>query len=446
MPIRDIALFLFMIGAIPLALMHPIYGVYLWTWLSVMNPHRLTWGFAFDIQFALFTALATLIGLVLTKETKRWPVAPPTIALALFLVWMTIGYPIAILPEESYDMWSKVMKIQIMTLVAAALVVEREHIKRLVWVLVLSLGFYGVKGGIFTLTTGGGHRVWGPAGSFIEGNNEIALAIIVVIPLMWYLFEVTTTRWIRFGLVAAMLLSALAAVGSYSRGALVAIAAMSVAIWWYSRRKGLLGLGLLMVGTLIVAFMPEGWERRMLTISNYEQDQSAMGRLNAWSMAWNLAKDHPLFGGGFGIYNLAVFTQYAPIPNDVHAAHSIYFQVLGEHGFVGFFLYMLVWWFTWRTAVWIRKNTTAKGESAWAYHLAAMSQVSLVGYFVGGAFLSLAYFDLPYYIMVALVAAKWILERESKSSRVVTHSGLASMAATPGRVGGPAPRAPGHGA
>ena len=425
-----------MIGAIPVALFHPIYGVYLWIWISVMNPHRLTWGFAFDQPFALYTALVTLVGLA---------IAAPTIALILFLIWISLGYPSAFYPEGSYDMWIKVMKIQLMTVVAVALLIEREQVQRLVWVLVISLGFYGVKGGLFTLKNAGTFKVLGPEGTFIEGNNEIALAIIIVIPLMWYLFEVTSTRWIKFGLVAAMVLSALAALGSYSRGALVAISAMSVAIWWYSKRKALLGSLLLVAGPLLVAFMPSLWEARMATISNYEVDSSAMGRINAWRMAWNLATDHPFFGGGFDIYNAAIFDQYAPVPTDIHAAHSIYFQVLGEHGFVGFFLWLLIWWFTWRTAAWIRRNSTLSGETRWAYHLAAMSQVSLIGFFVGGAFLSLAYFDLPYYIMVALVATKWILERENKSSPMIVPKGLTGAGATPARVGGTAPRAPGYG-
>jgi probable O-glycosylation ligase (exosortase A-associated) len=417
--VRDAVLLLFMVGALPVALIHPIVGVYLWTWLGVMNPHRLTWGFSVDFPFALLTALATMIGLVVTKDRRRMPIAPPTVALAAFLIWMSLGYPFALFPDPSAEMWNKVMKIQLMTLVAAALIVEREHVKRLAWVLVISLGFYGVKGGIFTIVNAGAFKVWGPAGTFIEGNNEIALALIMVIPLMWYLFEATTARWIRFSLIAAMALTALAALGSQSRGALVAITAMTIAIWWYSKRKVMLGIGLLMLAPALLAFMPDMWDQRMQTIADYENDGSAMGRINAWRMAWNLATDRPMFGGGFDIYNSAVFGQYAPIPTDIHAAHSIYFQVLGEHGFVGLFLFLLMWWLTWRTAVWIRKNTKPKGETAWAHHLAAMSQVSLIGYFVGGAFLSLAYFDLPYYILVLLVATQWILKRESKSSPVV---------------------------
>jgi probable O-glycosylation ligase (exosortase A-associated) len=168
----------------------------------------------------------------------------------------------------------------------------------------------------------------------------------------------------------------------------------------------------------------------MHTITHYQEDASAMGRINAWWMAWNLAKAHPLFGGGFEIYDAPTFARYAPEPGNIHAAHSIYFQVLGEHGFVGLFLFLAIWWFTWRTANWIRKHTTPQGENRWAYHLAAMSQVGLVGYFVGGAFLSLAYFDLPYYIMVMLVSTQWIIQREIESSSVVAR-GLPASSRTP---------------
>ena len=443
---RDIALLVFIAGSIPYALAHPVYGVYLWTWMSLMNPHRLTWGFSFDASYAFYVALATLIGLVLTRDARRLPLAPASIALTLFLLWMTLGYPFSFFPSDSYEMWSKVMKIQIMTLVAAALIFEREQIRRFVWVMVVSIGYYGVKGGLFAIRTGGSQKVYGPAGTFIEDNNEIALALVIVIPLMWYLFETTKTRWIRYTLIGMMSLSGLAAIASWSRGAFLALAAMSVAIWWKGKRKALLGLGLLLLWPAVLAFMPQLWEDRMNTISDYTSDNSAMGRINAWRMAWNLALDRPLFGGGFEIYNKPVFDLYAPVREDIHAAHSIYFQVLGEHGFVGLFLYLLIWWFTWRTAVWIGKRTTPDGEHRWAYHLAAMSQVSLVGYFVGGAFLSLAYFDLPYFIMVALIATKWLLERESKPSPAATRGPVSAIKAARAPLGSAAPsRAPERG-
>ncbi|MCW5623688.1 MAG: putative O-glycosylation ligase, exosortase A system-associated [Burkholderiales bacterium] len=158
---------------------------------------------------------------------------------------------------------------------------------------------------------------------------------------------------------------------------------------------------------MLLLFMPDEWWERMGTIKTYEQDESAMGRINAWWMTWNLAKDR-FFGGGFEIYDTHVFGLYAPIPEDVHAAHSIYFQVLGEHGFGGLFFYLCVWFSTWFTIRWVRKNAKAR-QQQWAVDLASMSEVSLIGYAVGGAFLSLSYFDLPYYLVVMMVVLRYKL-------------------------------------
>src|SRR6185295_1803697 len=134
---------------------------------------------------------------------------------------------------------------------------------------------------------------------------------------------------------------------SHSRGALLAIVAMLAFFWLKTRAKAMTGLMLLVLVPVAIGLMPEKWEERMRTIQTYEEDASAMGRLNAWRMAFNLAQDRPLVGGGFEIYTQEVFARYAPDPTDVHAAHSIYFQMLGEHGFVGLSLFLLLWLLLW---------------------------------------------------------------------------------------------------
>jgi probable O-glycosylation ligase (exosortase A-associated) len=168
----------------------------------------------------------------------------------------------------------------------------------------------------------------------------------------------------------------------------------------------------------------------MSTITEYQQDASAMGRFNAWSMAWNLALDR-VTGGGFYVFTQELFDRYSMFPDDgVRAAHSIYFQVLGEHGFVGLGLFLLAWVLAWRTADWLRANAAKNESTAWAAGLAAMVQVSYAGYFVGGAFLSLAYFDLPYLLAVVLVAARKHVELELLASRArvaMQRSGAAEM-------------------
>lgn len=406
---RDLLVTLIVLGSLPLILRTPVVGALMWIWISVMNPHTQGWGFATEFPFAQIIAVTTLASMVFTRAPRALPLTALTCALIAFIVWMNVTLPFSLFIDDALEHWNKVMKIMLMTLVCVMLVKSRRDIHAMIWVLAISLGYYGVKGGVFTLRNGGGERVWGPEGTFIGDNNALALALIMIIPLMHYLFQQEQRRWRRHCLSGAMLLCALAALGSYSRGGLLAIAAMGVFMWLKSSSKGVLGGVMLCAAPVLLLFMPEQWSSRMDSINDYQQDASAMGRINAWYMAWNLAKDH-FFGGGFEIYEPSVFAQYAPDPLDVHAAHSIYFQVLGEHGFVGLGLYLLLGIVAWRTANWITVQARDDPELRWAASLASMIQTSLVGFAVGGAFLSLLYFDVPYYLLGALVATRALVQ------------------------------------
>jgi len=408
---RDILLIGILLAALPLALRHTYAAVLLWTWVSIMNPHKMAFGFAYSFPFAAIAAGAALISMVFTKDRVKLPSHPAVTTLIIFVLWMCLTSAMGFDPDGSFEQLKKILKIQLMTLVAMAALQNRKHIELFIWVNALSIGFYGLKGGLFTIQTGGNGTVWGPAGGFIEGNNELAVALIIAIPLLNYLRAVATRPWIRLGLLGLMVFSAIAALGTQSRGALLAISAMGLVLWLRSDKKIVSGIAVALLATALVAFMPASWDQRMNTINNYEEDGSAMGRINAWRFTFNIANEK-LFGGGFEIYTPELFAQFAPNPTDLHVAHSIYFSVLGEHGYIGLFLFLLIWWFAFRTAGQIRKEAKDRIETQWLFHLAGMCQVSLVGYAVGGAFLSLAYFDLPYNILVVLVVAqRWLKDK-----------------------------------
>lgn len=424
------------LGALPFALRHTWAGVLLWTWISIMNPHRLAFGFAHDAPWAAVAAGVTILSLFITRDKISMPWDPPVKVLFAFVIWMCLTTAFAFYPSLSWDQLSKVLKIQLMAAVALAALRERKHIELFIWVNVLSIGFYGFKGGIFTIRTGGGGTVEGPPGGFIAGNNELALALVLAIPLMNYLRMVATRQSIRLGLLLVMALSAVAAIGTQSRGAFLAMMAMGLVLWVRSNRKLVTGVSVAILAVSIITFMPSSWEQRMGTIQTYEQDTSAMGRINAWKMTVNLANNR-FFGGGFEIYTPDIFARYAPDPNDLHAAHSIYFSVLGEHGYVGLMLFLLVWWLAFRTAGKIRKTALLQEETKWVYFLAGMCQVSLAGYAVGGAFLSLAYFDLPYNILIVLVvSSRWLQEKRWETE---TRS-IPDRAAPVGKLAGAAKR------
>jgi probable O-glycosylation ligase (exosortase A-associated) len=217
--------------------------------------------------------------------------------------------------------------------------------------------------------------------------------------------------WARQALTIVMVLCAASALGSQSRGALLAIVAMAVYFFRNSKNRLTMGLLLVVVGVLLANFMPDSWTNRMSTIETYQDDASAMGRISAWWTAWNSAFHYP-FGVGFNGARPELFALYSPYQDIARAAHSIYFQVLGNHGFVGLFIFLGLFVATWRSAGWLQRQKNLVPEANWCQELGAMCQVALVGYAVGGAFLSLAYFDLPYNIMVMVVLTRVWVEKK----------------------------------
>lgn len=414
---RDIAITLIFIGISVAAFRRPFYGALLWVLFGLMNPHRLAWGFAYSLPFAQAAVIVIILSAAYNKDSIRWPRSWPISLFLIFMAWMLLTTSTAMVSSSSWSKYVDVLKVTGMTLVVASLIRTREEIIGLVWVMVCSLGFFGFKGGIFTIMTGGSYRVWGPPSSLVSGNNELAVALVMIIPLIYFLvtnpaiareFRPASRlpiNLIKRGGVLAIILCAVSAIGSQSRGAFLAIAVMCIFLWWRSHSKA--GIAVLALTGIFLALplMPDSWFERMQTIQTYSEDLSALQRINAWETAANIAADRPL-GAGFTTAHPAVFAAYSPRQGLewIYVAHSIYFQVLGEHGYIGLILYLLFWTTVYTSASRIAKQAKRHTDLDWAAKLMNMCKVSLVGFAVGGAFLSLAYWDMPFYLMVVVVA------------------------------------------
>jgi len=230
---------------------------------------------------------------------------------------------------------------------------------------------------------------------------------------MRYLQLQTKNFWIRQGLTVSMFLTGVAAIGTQSRGALVGMAVMGGFLALKSRNKIFMLLSILVVVGSVATIMPQEWHDRMSTIKDYEQDSSAIGRLNAWKTAFNIAK-HRVTGGGYETFKPRIYYLYSDNKDKVTStdAHSIYFEVMAEHGFIGFSMFMLLGWFTWNTGSHIRRQARQSEETRWGADLASMLQVSLVGYATAGAFLGLAYFDLYYDLIAMMVICNVIINEK----------------------------------
>jgi putative inorganic carbon (hco3(-)) transporter len=408
---RDIAVSLMFLIAVSLVGRFPWSAPITFMWLSVMNPHKLAYGFATQFPFAMLAAVLTLLVVVFSKMRKSIPLNGLTVSYFLLILWMSLtAYSSINPPSEVFAQWIVIIKIHVMIFATISLVFEKKSIDALVWVLVLSLAYFGVKGGIWTVLSGGQYLVWGPPSSVVEGNNELGLGLVMMIPLMTYLYTEAKSFIVRFGLVFSMFFCMIAVLGTHSRGALLALVGMAAALGVWSRspvRNVLVLTVLIGIGFLL---MPESWTSRMSTISDYQDDASAMSRINTWTMIWELVKDRPVVGAGFRLDNIDLYLRYLPsgAPSS-YGPHSIYFQAAGEHGFVGLGLYLSLFFLAWIRLQAVRKAFGASTEMLWAAKLAKMVEVSLIGFLTGASFLGLMHWDVPFYLLgLAVILGRFV--------------------------------------
>lgn len=414
MDLRDLIVFAVVFGLLPFILQKPYVGVLTWSWLSYMNPHRLTWGAAYNFPFAQVVAVTLFVSLLFDREKKRLPKHWMIAVWLFFIFWISITTFNAYFPESAMTQYIKIMKIQLIIFLTMMIMHTPERIRMMVWTIFLSIGFFGIKGGFFTVMTGGAHRVWGPASSFIEDNNHLAIALLMVMPLGYYLIKHEAQNvWIKRALWLSLLLIAFSVVGSFSRGAFLSIICVALYLWTKTDKKLVSAMLILPLLPIMFMFMPDSWHERMSTIKTFDQDSSAMGRLNAWRYSINAANDN-ITGVGLESWSSETFAVWAPNPEQVAAAHSIYFSVLADHGWVGLILFLTLFLGGFVIARRTIRIASPHEQYRWAADLARMLQVSLVAYGTGGAFLSMSYFDLPWH----LIAISLLLQQHLKDEGV----------------------------
>ena len=413
---RDLVLlacFLFCLG---LTLRYPFAGILTWAWLSFMNPHQSIYSFGQSIPFNLIIGIVTVTMLLVKRELMKLPSNIVTVMACFLLVWTSITTMTAFDVDWSSIYWGIAVKTFIFFFLIMSTATTRTRIHALIWVIVASLGYYGVKGGIFCILHGGSYKVWGPPNTIIYDNNQLALALVLVLPLMNYLRLQSRNRLIRIGLCGAMALQLLAVIGSYSRGSILALAVMLGLLWWSSRNKIAFAiLGTAAIGVAL-SLMPDSFWERMHSVNDAVagNDVSFQGRVDAWYVAFAYAVDHFPSGAGFyGPQLPGIFNYYLP-DHEAHAAHSIYFQVLGEHGFPALLAYLVM-----LAAGLFNFNAVAREARAWPgwgwmVDIARMSSVGLLSFYLGAAALSMAYYDVMFTLLALSAVTRKLVDTHKK--------------------------------
>jgi probable O-glycosylation ligase (exosortase A-associated) len=417
--VRDIVLLAALLGVAPLIVRAPIVGLLAWIWITLLNPQREVYGFLSGFGLNLYIAVLTVLAWAASKERKAAPPNVVTFGLIIFAAWTTVTTITAFDRSVSLEIWELTLKSILLALAVATLANTKARLHAVVWMIVVSIGYHAVKGGGFVLLTGGRSHVYGADHSMISDNNALGLVLVLLLPLINYLRRTSQALVTRFGCVTLLGLTIVAVIGTYSRGALIALAA-AIATYAVRSRSGIVAV---MLSVLAVAalpqFLPQAWLDRMSTIQTYNDDASFSGRVVAWKMNTAIAAERPMVGGGFYAGNVDwVAKKFSGGALEAgKAAHSIYFEVLGDHGYVGLGVYILIIAGAGLNTLLALNFARGRPELAWAAELARTLQVSLAAFLVGGAALSMAYYDGALIIFALTAAVLHVVRRPAEATQ-----------------------------
>lgn len=418
---RDLVVLGAMLMFVPLAFTQTYLGYLLWGWAGLIALNSYMYGFMGSVPYVQLFALVTMVAVAL----KRDPLAlefETNRTTNLFALFVVHGFFCALLAypnlERNWELWGNVAKTVLFCAFMPMLATSRLRIHAMVVMIGISTSFHGALDGLKFIASGGAHHA--QTIPKFGDNNHLALVLLMVVPLLFYLFQYSANKLVRLGFVASLFLTVLAVVATNSRGGLLGL--IAVALWTVLRsRRKVVGVLFIAVASLLVTQLaPESWSERMGTIQEAEEDASFMGRVTAWKVSSAIALANPVFGGGFrAVQSHPVWDQFkysqgflgfleTPIlARSGVAAHSIWFEVIGDLGFVGFLIFVALIFNTFllRREIW--KIAKARGDSLrWAGDLSDALGAAMFVYLVSGSLLSAAYFELPYVLMMVMQVVK----------------------------------------
>ena len=400
----------------------PFIAVGMWLWTALFFPNGWVYGIAGALRYNLVFAAVAILGYLTWKHKPKVQLTGLGVAVLFFFLW-TIGSTMTGIGnvDVAWEIWSRFAKVVALFVFVVLVIKDKLHIDFILWCTVLSVGFYADLEALKFLVSGGGHNIVGMSGHVLGDRNELSLAFVMVLPICYYLWVEygKQSRLISLGLLGTMAMLVIGVIGTQSRGGFVALAILGCYLFIKSDRKILLGILIAVLGIGISYVVSSEWTARIDTIATADEDASFLGRVVAWKLSFILAMQHPFFGGGFK--SLETFSVWSNLSRDffsypwfytgtglpstrvARAAHSVYFQVMGDHGFVGLALYLYCLASSFFKASRVARQARRLRAPSWLPLVATMLQLSIFAFAVGGAALSLAYFDLTFAIFGLVV-------------------------------------------
>lgn len=417
---------------LPLAFRNAFVAYLVWGWTGLIAIENYLFGFMMPVQLNLIFALITFLMIFFKKDTERGTFSTNATIVFLILFFLQ-GSLSAVFAYGSnslnWDLYDRFWKELLFAMAMPLVVVKRYRIHAFVLVMCLGMGFHGLIDGLKFFSSGGAHLVRG----FVKfgDNNHFAVMLVMAIPLLLYMASYSKNRWLRLAALAVAIITIAAVIGTRSRGGFVAMAA--VGLWLVlTSRKRLPALTVFIAGIIfVVAIAPAEWTQRMETIQEADQESSFLTRVEAWQVSSAIALHNPIVGGGFhavatqpvwdifrGQKGLLGFVDVGFESPVFRAAHSIYFEVLGDMGILGFFIFMGLLLNALKNGVQISRMARNGGpELEWTIDLSRTLMATIVAFMVGGLTVSIAYTEFIYMAVMLMEILKQEVQRSLSEQR-----------------------------
>lgn len=436
---RDLFFVAFLFALLALSLRRPFLFVLAYAYVDTVAPQRLSYYLLSGGNIVLYVALAAMGSWLLFDDKKGMRIAGRQWAMLLLLAYAGYTTLNAAVPEFAWQKWDWAWKSLIFAIFIPFTLRTRLRVEAYILFMTLSAAAIIIVGGIKTMLSGGGY---GALNLMVDNNSglyessTIAAIAVALIPIILWLARFGTifpsdwrVKTFAAGLVFACLLIP---VGTEARTGLVCIAILAVLMLRDVKRR-ILYIGMVAAaGAIAVPLLPDSFTGRMATIQGYEADSSATTRLAVWGWTWNYAQDNPL-GGGFDAYRLnriqvtAVTTEGAEgnrsVDARVHADegrawHSAYFEMLGEQGYPGLFLFLIIHLGGLvRMEVIRRRYRKAVDGGEWIAPLATALQHFQIIYLVGATFIAIAFQPFALMIVGVQIGFDLLLGRRESAER-----------------------------
>lgn len=439
----DLALFLTVIGMFVLGLRRPFVWVLAYLYIDILAPQKMGWALTQLMPISLIAFILAFAGWTIFDSKQGLRFTLRQALLALLLVWCLITLQWAAFPISADEKWAWVWKALVFAIFLPFTLTTRLRIESAMLVMVLTAGAIIISAGMKTVLGGGGY---GSLPLFVDGNSNLyesstlATASVAIIPLiLWFTRHGTIfpPDW-RVKLFSALLIFSclLIPVGTEARTGLICVAVLGILMLRDVKRRlaYLAGIGALALVSL--PFLPASFSERMGTLGAVESDQSASTRVQVWEWTLDYAKEHP-FGGGFDAYRANSFTyrmpvrtvegnsvtvEYREVTERARAYHSAIFEMLGEQGWPGLFLWLGLHGLGLYQMERVRRRYRGctGADEQWQAPLATALQFANIIYLVGATFQGIAY--QPFFLLIVglqIGLANWCLRRDSAQQKAI---------------------------